>query len=285
MPGILSAAPIRIVAVTLRNKAFTFSRVTIAGFGRQSEITMVKTLFRDDAYLAECTAEITRVDSSAMCLSATVFYAAAGGQVGDTGMLILADGTQLKIVDTRKLPDSDDIVHIIDADCIAAAARLAPGTKVTARIDWTRRYRLMRLHTLMHLLCAVVPAPVTGGSITPERAHLDFDVEMEKLKKDEIETAVNALVAAGHEVIARWISDEELAARPELVRTMSVKPPMGTGRVRLLEIPGVDLQPCGGTHIRNTAEIGRVQVNRIRSEGKRNKRVTMGFAETAQQGR
>src|SRR5690606_24636724 len=121
-------------------------------------------------------------------------------------------------------------------------------------------FRMMRLHTCMHLLCAVVPAPVTGGSITPERAHLDFDIEMDKLRKDEIEARLNQLIDGGHDVLPRWISEDELQARPELVRTMSVKPPLGAGRVRLLDIAGVDLQPCGGTHVRNTGEIGRVEV-------------------------
>jgi misacylated tRNA(Ala) deacylase len=136
----------------------------------------------------------------------------------------------------------------------------------------------MRFHTALHLLCAVVKAPVTGGRMAEDKAHLDFDIEMEKLVKDEIEAGLNALVRAAHEARARWIGNAELEARPELVRTMSVAPPRGEGRVRLLEIPGVDLQACGGTHVRNTAEIGQIEVARIRSEGKRNKRVTLTLA-------
>ena len=150
--------------------------------------------------------------------------------------------------------------------------------KMQIEIDWERRHRLMRLHTALHLLGAVVKAPVTGGRIGDDKAHLDFDIEMEKLVKDEIEARLNEFINSGSETKARWITDAELDARPELVKTMSVAPPRGEGRVRLLEIPGVDLQACGGTHVKNTAEIGRLAVARIRSEGKRNKRVTLTFA-------
>ena len=239
---------------------------------------MAELLFRNDAYLRECEARITRVDATGLELDQTVFYPAAGGQVGDSGTLALGDGRTLRVIDTRKGQGHDDVVHLIDT-ASSTDVSLEPGMRVHAILDWPRRYRHMRLHTCMHLLCAVVPAPVTGGSITAERAHLDFDIEMERLRKEEIEAQLNALIAAGHAVEPRWISDEELIARPELVRTMSVKPPMGSGRVRLLEIPGVDLQPCGGTHVRNTAEIGTVQIIRIRNEGKRNKRVAVALVE------
>ena len=238
---------------------------------------MAELLFRNDAYLRECAAVVTRADATCIELDRTVFYPASGGQAGDSGTFALADGRTLHVRDTRKGQGADDVLHLLEADALPGAS-IAPGTPVTATLDWPRRYRLMRLHTCMHLLCAVVPAPVTGGSITAERAHLDFDIEMEKLGKEEIESRLNALIAAGHVVEPRWISDEELEARPQLVRTMSVKPPMGTGRVRLLEIPGVDLQPCGGTHVRSTAEIGPVHVIRIRSEGRRNKRVAVALA-------
>jgi misacylated tRNA(Ala) deacylase len=153
-----------------------------------------------------------------------------------------------------------------------------PGMKVGIAIDWERRHRLMRLHTALHLLGAVVKAPVTGGRINDDKAHLDFDIEMERLVKDEIEGRLNELTGSGVDTLTRWITDAELEARPELVKTMSVAPPRGEGRVRLVEIPGVDLQACGGTHVKSTAEIGRLAVARIRSEGKRNKRVTLVFA-------
>jgi misacylated tRNA(Ala) deacylase len=155
---------------------------------------------------------------------------------------------------------------------------IAVGMKVPLELDWERRHRLMRFHTALHLLGAVVKAPVTGGRIAEDKAHLDFDIEMEKLAKDEIETRLNHLISSCYETRARWITDAELDARPELVKTMSVAPPRGEGRVRLLEIPGVDLQACGGTHVRSTGEIGRLAVARIRSEGKRNKRVTLALA-------
>ena len=208
------------------------------------------------------------VNGNAVELDRTVFYPLGGGQAGDTGKL-----GPWRVIDTRKGASGDSVLHLLEPD-----AKLAPGEKLEIEIDWQRRHRLMRLHTALHLLGAVVKAPVTGGRIGDDKAHLDFDIEMEKLVKQEIEARLNALVDANHETQRRWITDAELDARPELVKTMSVAPPRGEGRVRLLEIPGVDLQACGGTHVKNTAEIGRLAVARIRSEGKRNKRVTLVFA-------
>jgi misacylated tRNA(Ala) deacylase len=150
---------------------------------------------------------------------------------------------------------------------------------VTAEIDWARRHRLMRMHTCLHLLCAVVPGAVTGGQISDGKGRLDFDVPGATLDKDEINTKLNALITADHEVVPRWITDEELASRPELVRTMSVKPPTGHGKVRLLDIAGVDLQPCGGTHVRRTGEIGKVAVGKIENKGKQNRRISLSFAD------
>jgi misacylated tRNA(Ala) deacylase len=159
-------------------------------------------------------------------------------------------------------------------------AALTVGTAVTAMLDWDYRYRLMRMHTCMHLLCAVIPGAVTGGQISDGKARLDFDVPGDSLDKDEITARLNELTREGHGVEPRWISDDELAAKPELVRTMSVKPPTGAGRVRLLDIIGVDLQPCGGTHVRNTAEIGPVVVTKIENKGRQNRRVNIAFAGT-----
>ena len=227
---------------------------------------MAQLLFRDDPYLAACEATVVSVHENVVELDRTVFYPLGGGQAGDTGRI-----GEWRVLDTRK--GANSVLHLLEP-----GAKPEPGMKLHIVIDWERRYRLMRLHTALHLLGAVVKAPVTGGRIGDDKAHLDFDVEMEKLVKDEIEARLNELTKSGAENRARWITDAELDARPELVKTMSVAPPRGEGRVRLLEIPGVDLQACGGTHVRHTSEIGRLVVARIRSEGKRNKRVTLTFA-------
>src|ERR671914_122771 len=229
---------------------------------------MAELLFREEPYLKACEAIVVAVSGDAVELDRTVFYPLGGGQAGDTGRL-----GPWRVLDTRKGSGGDSVLHILES-----GAAPAPGTRLEIQIDWERRHRLMRLHTALHLLGAVVRAPVTGGRIAEDKAHLDFDIEMERLVKDEIEARLNELINSGCETRARWITDAELDARPELVKTMSVAPPRGEGRVRLLEIPGVDLQACGGTHVKNTAEIGRLTVARIRSEGKRNKRVTLTFA-------
>jgi misacylated tRNA(Ala) deacylase len=230
-------------------------------------------LFRDDAYLRCCETTVVAVDERGIRLGATVFYPAGGGQPGDTGVLRFAGG-ETAIDDTVKGEGPDEVIHVP----APGASLPAPGTAVVAEIDWARRHRHMRFHTCLHLLCAAVPYPVTGGRIAADKAHLDFDLQGAAVEKEAVEAKVNALVAAGHRVAPRWITDEELAASPELVRTMSVAPPMGQGRVRLLEVDGVDLQACGGTHVANTTEIGPVTVLKVRSEGKRNKRITIGFA-------
>ena len=205
--------------------------------------------------------------SQSVELNRTVFYPVGGGQAGDTGRI-----GPWRVVDTRKSGES--VLHFVEP-----GASLSPGEKLPIEIDWERRHRLMRLHTALHLLCAVVKAPVTGGRIADDKAHLDFDIEMEKLVKETIEARLNELLRLNIATSSYWITDAELDSRPELVRTMSVAPPRGEGRVRLLEIPGVDLQACGGTHVRNTSEIGRLALARIRSEGKRNKRVTLTLAQ------
>jgi len=236
---------------------------------------MVERLYRDDPYLKACEATIVSARDGALELDRTPFYPMGGGQPGDRGTLTLEDGSTLQVVDTRRGDAPDQLLHLL----APGQAPPAVGSRLRAALDWTRRHRHMRFHTALHLLCAVVRAPVTGGRIAEDKAHLDFDVEMEKLVKAEIEAGVNALVEAGHRTRALWVSDAELDARPELVKTMSVAPPRGEGRVRLLEIPGVDLQACGGTHVADTREIGALLVARIRSEGRRNRRVTLAFAE------
>ncbi len=233
-----------------------------------------KLLFRDDAYQTECTATVTAVAEDGIRLSDTVFYALSGGQPGDTGVLVTADGREVRIVETRKGETPDDIRHIPAPD----APALAVGDTVTARIDWEHRHRFMRLHTALHLLSVVLPYPVTGGNIDEQKARLDFALESDVLPKEEIEARLNALVAADHPVRHWWITDEELLAKPELVKTMSVQPPMGFGQIRLIDIPGVDLQPCGGTHVARTGEIGTVSVLKMESKGRQNKRVVIGLA-------
>lgn len=235
---------------------------------------MTELLFRQDAYLRECDAVVVAVGEAGVVLDRTVFYPMGGGQPGDTGVLLRADGCELQVVDTRKGETPDQVWHRL----AEGGALPAVGERVTLRLDWDRRYAHMRYHTALHLLCAVVAAPVTGGHVAEDKARLDFAVEMDALDKDRIEAGINTLVAAGHAVSSRWVGEEELDANPGLVKTMSVAPPRGAGTVRLIEVAGTDLQPCGGTHVRNTAEIGPLVVQKIRSEGKQNKRVIIAFA-------
>lgn len=230
-------------------------------------------LFRDDPYLTHCTATVTASGPEGVRLDRTVFYPLGGGQPGDTGHLVLGDGTRLAVVDAVKGDGHEDVVHVLAEGTPAPAV----GTVVTAEIDWDRRHRHMRMHTCLHLLCAVVTGDVTGGQIGADKGRLDFNLPDTQLDKDAITTELNRLIAEDHPVQPRWISDEELAAQPELVRTMSVKPPSGGGRVRLLDIAGVDLQPCGGTHVRRTGEIGRVRVGKIENKGRQNRRINVLF--------
>jgi misacylated tRNA(Ala) deacylase len=230
-------------------------------------------LFRDDAYLRLATAIVTGIDERGVVLDRTIFYPQGGGQVGDTGILTRANGDVIAVTDTRKGEAPDSVVHVV-----APGPALAVGDVVTQKIDWERRYALMRLHTALHVMSCVVVAPVTGGNIAPEKARLDFDIDMSLLDAQKIESGTNAIIARAIDTETVWITDEELDARPELVKTMSVQPPRGSGRVRLLRIPGVDLQPCGGTHVRNIGEIGPIRVLKIKSEGRRNRRVEIALA-------
>ena len=216
---------------------------------------MTDMVFRDDAYARSCATRVIAADERGIRLDRTVFYPTGGGQPGDIGMLRPTSGPAIEIIDTVKGEALDEVIHV----AAPGSPLPAPGTELTAEIDWERRHRLMRMHTCLHLLCAVVP----GAS----------------LDREAIAARLNALIAEGHAVAPRWISDQELAAHPELVRTMSVKPPIGAGRVRLLEVAGVDLQPCGGTHVRNTAEIGPVVVGKIENKGRQNRRINIAFAE------
>ena len=229
---------------------------------------MTEQLFRDDAYLRSTDAVVTASQDGALELDRTVFYPMGGGQPGDTGN-IEWDGGSVAIVDTR-YGDGGSICHIA-----AEGSELpAVGTAVTASIDWDRRYLHMRMHTALHLLGALLPYGVTGGNISAAKSRLDFDME-ETVDKEAVNAGLQALVAGDHAVSCRWITDAELDAQPELVRTMSVQPPRGAGRVRLLEIEGVDLQPCGGTHLKTTAEVGSVRVGKVEKKGRRNRRVSI----------
>ncbi|KAB0636802.1 Ala-tRNA(Pro) hydrolase [Burkholderia stagnalis] len=238
-------------------------------------------LFRDDAYLIRCEAVVTAVGDDGIRLDRTVFYPLGGGQAGDCGALTLPDGTAIAIADTRKAKfdgaTPDDAAHLPAPGQEAGLAALAPGARVLAEIDWTRRYRHMRLHTAAHLMCAVLPYPVDGCSVTADYVRLDF-ATAEPIDRDDVERRLAALIAGAHPVTTEWITDDEMAERPELVRTMSVKPPMGLGRVRLLRIDGVDLQPCGGTHVRNTSEIGGLRVAKLEKKSARTRRVVLELA-------
>jgi len=246
---------------------------------------MTEELFREDATLLECTASVTAADERGVQLDRTVFYPLGGGQAGDAGVLRLADGREIAVADTRKAPATDSapagVLHVLTDP--AEAALLAPGTPVTARIDGARRQAHRRFHTATHLLCALVPHPVDGCSITAGYARLDFHMT-EPLDKETLNAGIARLVAGAHPVRQRWITEAELDANPQLVRSMSVQPPRsesGLGRIRLLEIEGVDLQPCGGTHVANTAEVGAVIVTKIEKKSAATRRVVLGFAEPA----
>jgi misacylated tRNA(Ala) deacylase len=236
---------------------------------------MTEELFRTDATLNDCEALVVAVDERGVQLDRTVFYPHGGGQAGDRGELVLADGRVIAIADTRKGEQPGDIVHVLaSADDLAA---IAVGAPVRARIDVARRTAHMRFHTATHLLCALIPHPVDGCSITADYARLDFHMT-DPLDKAEIEAGLARLVAEARPVSMRWITDAELDENPGLVRSMSVQPPRGTGRVRLLQIEGVDLQPCGGTHVSNTSEIGALIVRKIEKKSASTRRVVLAFA-------
>ncbi len=232
-------------------------------------------LFRQDAYEKSCDATVVGADEAGIRLDRTVFYPTGGGQPGDTGYLTLADGGRVRIIDTRKGQDHEDVVHLPEP----GSGLPIPGAKVTAEIDWDRRHRFMRMHTCLHLLCAVVEGEITGGQVGDGKGRIDFNLPDTRLDKEEIAAAINRIVAEDHPVRPRWITDEELETNPQLVRTMSVKPPMGFGKVRLLEIEDVDLQPCGGTHVRSTGEVGRIQVTKIENKGRQNRLINIAFLE------
>lgn len=253
---------------------------------------MTQDLFRQDAYLTECTATVTAITPQGIVLDRTVFYPLGGGQAGDTGVLVLADGGEIAIGDTRKgkAEDghfTDEICHLPAPELLSQllnqeqtpGIRLAVGDTVTARIDWARRHRLMRFHTATHLLCHLVPQLVNGCSITPDYARLDFNMT-DALDKELLTAGIARLVAAAHPLNVGAITDAELDANPALVKSMSVQPPRGSGQIRTIRIGTgdlIDLQPCGGTHVANTAEIGQVIVTKIEKKSATTRRVVLGF--------
>ncbi len=235
---------------------------------------MTEVLFRADPYLRETPARVLRAGPEGIVLDRTVFYPTGGGQPGDTGV-IAWEGGEIAIPAAVKGAAPDEVVHPV-----AEGAALPPeGAEVVARIDWETRHRHMRVHTALHLLSVVIPLPVTGGAIGTEKGRLDFDMPEAPEDKDALEAELNRLIAADHPVSEEWITDAELEANPGLVKTMAVKPPMGQGRVRLVRIGAgegtIDLQPCGGTHVRSTAEIGEVRLGKVEKKGKQNRRVNL----------
>ena len=245
---------------------------------------MTQDLFRADAYRTECPATVTALTEEGIVLDQTVFYPLGGGQAGDAGELLLADGRRIAIADTRKAKDAvgqptADIVHMPAPGQAALIAELNVGVALTAQIDWARRHRLMRFHTTTHLLCHLVPVPVNGCSLTADYARLDLHMT-DPLDKEALTAGIAALVAAAHPVTLGSVTDAQLDANPALVKSMSVSPPRGSGLVRTVRVGGaesIDLQPCGGTHVANTAEIGRVVVTKIEKKSATTRRLVLGF--------
>ena len=233
-----------------------------------------KELFREDGYLKSCQAVITHVDGDNVMVDQTVFYPEGGGQPGDTGVLIREDGEELLITDTQR-DDAKGMHHHVVAD---GASLPNIGESIVLKIDWPRRYRLMRMHSCLHMLCGIIPAAVTGGSIQDGRGRLDFDLP-EPIDRETIASELKALIDSDRSMTLSWISDAELAMQSDLVRTMSVKPPTGVGSIRLVQFDGIDLQPCGGTHVNSTKEIGSVRIRKIEKKGKNNRRIIVELAD------
>jgi misacylated tRNA(Ala) deacylase len=233
---------------------------------------MVEELFRKDSYLKQADATVTAVEERGVRLDRTIFYPTGGGQPGDSGVLRW-DGGEAAIVDSLKA-DGGDVLHVLASD----APRPAVGAKVRIELDWERRYKHMRMHTALHVMSAVIKGSVTGGQVGADKSRLDFNLEGDVPTKEWVTEEINKILSTDHPVVPQWITDEEMNARPELVKTMSVRPPMGAGRVRLLAIEDVDLQACGGTHVARTAEIGRVECTKVENKGKMNRRFIIALA-------
>jgi len=233
---------------------------------------MVEELFRQDAYLKEAVATVTALEDRGVRLDRSIFYPTGGGQPGDSGLLRW-EGGEAKVVDTLKA-EGGDVLLVLAPD----ATRPSVGASVQSALDWERRHLHMRMHTALHVMSAVIKGNVTGGQVGVDKSRLDFNLEGEVPTKEWVTEEVNKLIALDRPVTPQWVTDEELTARPELVKTMSVRPPMGAGRVRLLSIEGIDLQACGGTHVARTGEIGRVECIKIENKGKMNRRFIIALA-------
>ena len=234
---------------------------------------MSEKIFYQDAYAKRCKARVIQADKFGIQLDQTIFYPTGGGQPGDTGVLCSASG-KVEITDTNLEKISGNYLHVPKD----SSPLLAIGDEVIAELDWNRRYAHMRMHSALHLLCAVIKGGVTGGSVGIEKSRLDFDLSDTKLDKEKVAAELNRLVDENHQISTRWITQKELDSNIDLVRTMSVKPPRDSSRVRLIEINGVDLQPCGGTHVRSTGEIGKLRIGKIENKGKHNRRINLHFA-------
>jgi misacylated tRNA(Ala) deacylase len=233
---------------------------------------MVEELFRKDSYLKQADATVTAVEERGVRLDRTIFYPTGGGQPGDTGVMRW-EGGEAAIVDSLKA-EGGDVLHVLAPD----APRPPVGTVVRTELDWERRYKHMRMHTALHVMSAVIKGSVTGGQVGADKSRLDFNLDGDVPTKEWVTEEINKILSTDHPVVQQWITDEEMNARPELVKTMSVRPPMGAGRVRLLAIEGVDLQACGGTHVARTAEIGRVECTKVENKGKMNRRFIIALA-------
>ena len=231
---------------------------------------MTEELFKETAYSKTAHAKVYRLMNEGVILDRTIFYPEGGGQPGDTGSFRLQDGQDLTVTNTVKTPNG--ILHILNAN----KGEMIVGQGLTMNIDWERRFRHMRMHTALHLLCSQVEGAVTGGAIGAQKSRLDFNIPGERPEKEELEEKMNTLIANDHELSISWITDEELEANPDLVRTMSVKPPMGTGRIRMVRIgEDIDFQPCGGTHVKSTGEIGAIKIGKIENKGRQNRRINI----------
>lgn len=234
-------------------------------------------LFREDAYLRDAEARVAGINErGGILLDRTIFYATSGGQPGDTGIFRRPDGTTLAIAATITGETKDEIIHV------PATGQTLPeiGETVTLAIDWERRHRLMRMHTACHLLTVICPFPITGAAVGEDDSRVDFDIPDAGYTKEDVSVRLMELVAADHPVFTRWITEEELAANPGLVKSKNVRPPMGSGRIRLVcigENATVDSQPCGGTHVRSTGEVGEIHIGKIEKKGRENRRFRIRF--------